>query len=156
MPDARMMRRSQLLPRPVSLGATKHTMLGPGGKIVEPRSESAVIGFVLSLLEEAEKFQRDPKLLRHHLADAKEELQKLQEQVGAGYHRNPRRGVFSAGNVVGKIGDDVHDVRYTHADDGENYEHEFSGEVEVWAVERNGKRELLLSHKRGLPLWDDF
>jgi len=132
-------------------------MLGPGGKIVEPRSESAVIGFVLSLLSEAEKYQHDPKLLRHHLADAKEELQKLQEQVGAGYHRNPLKGgKFSAGEVVGKIGDDVHDIRYTHAQDGENYQHEFSGEVEVFAVVRNGKRELLLSHKRGLPLWDDF
>lgn len=81
---------------------------------------------------------------------------RLREQVAGGYHRNPRRGVFSAGEVVGKIGNDVHDIRYTHAQDGEDYEHKFSGDVEVWAVVRGGKRELLLSHTRGLPLWDDF
>lgn len=141
------------------LGATRHTMLGPGGKIVEPRSESAVIGFVLSLLGEARLYVNDKKLLLHHLKDAQEELHKLKAQVEAGYHRNPalKHGArFSAGEVVGQIGDDVHDIRYRHVDDGKNYEHEFNGEAEVWAVRRNGKRELLIAHSRGLPLWEEF
>lgn len=131
-------------------------MVGPGGKIVEPRSESAVISFVLSLLAEARMFVNDKKMLLHHLSDAQEELHKLKDQVQSGYHRNPRGGGFDAGQVVGKIGVDVHDIRYTHADDRKPYQHEFNGEAEVYAVIRNGKRELLISHVRGLPLWDDF
>jgi hypothetical protein len=131
-------------------------MLGPGGRIVEPRSESAVISFVLSLLGEARTFVNDKRMLLHHLSDAQEELHKLKQQVEAGYHRNPRGGGFDAGKVVAKLGTDVHDIRYTHADDGKHYEHEFNGDAEVYAVVRNGKRELLISHIRGLPLWDDF
>jgi hypothetical protein len=85
-------------------------------------------------------------------------LKALLRQVERGYHRNPKEygSRVSAGRIVGQIGDDVHEIRYRHVDDGEFYKHEFNGEAEVFAVERNGKRELLIAHRRGLPLWEDF
>lgn len=134
-----------------------HTMLGPGGKLVEPRSESAVLGFVLGLLVEARSYRSDPRMLLHHVDDAIAELRKLQQQVGAGYHRNPPPGKFQAGEAVGMLGRDVHEVRYTHADNGEAYKHKFeSGTVEVWAIRRGQSRDLLLTSRDGLPLWRDF
>lgn len=151
-----MHRKSALLPR-VRLGDTKHTMIGPGGKIVEPKSESAVLDSAITRLMREAGSASSPSAHRD-LWGVIHDLRALREQVAGGYHRNPRKGAsFSAGEVVGKIGDDVHDIRYTHAQDGKDYEHEFSsGQVEAWAVVRNGKREILLSHARGEPLWDDF
>jgi hypothetical protein len=136
-PDAGVHRRAH-----ASIG--KNTMLGPGGEIVEPRSESNELLRVFRLLEGG------------NVERAKELVMRLYDQVRKGYHRNPRGGGFKAGDVVALLGTDVHDIRYTHAEDGGDYEHKFNGEAEVYAVIRNGKRELLISHNRGLPLWDDF
>lgn len=120
-----------------------------------PKSEALEIGSVLRILHKAKKAWGTGESFAL-IEEAQDRLRELQEQAMKGHHRNPRRGRFQAGTVVGKIGDDVHDIRYTHADDGENYEHQFNGEVEVYAVERAGKRDLLLTHVRGLPLWDEF
>ena len=134
-----------------------HTMLGAGGRTVEPLSESAELSRLIArLYDAAMNSALGEHAVRKACAEVAADLKGLRSQVAAGYHRNPRRGLCSAGDIVGKIGDDVHGVQYTHADDGEDYEHLFNGEAEVWAVRRNGKRELLVSHRRGLPLWDDF
>ena len=126
------------------MGATRHTMLGAGGKIVEPLSEHVEIDRAIRAIE-GEEFDKAVSI-----------LSRLYNQVRQGYHRNPRRERFDAGRVVGQIAEDVHDIRYTHARNGEDFEHIFNGEVEVFAVLRNGKRELLISHREGLPLWDEF
>ena len=56
-------------------------------------------------------------------------------------------------NPPGLIGDDVYDVRYQHADDGLDYVHDFGPNVELEALPDGS---VLLSHRDGLPLWDDF
>lgn len=186
-------------------------MLGPGGRIVEPRSESTVLNAAIAELSSTIPLTSARSEARTTITEVIARLQQLRNQVESGYHRNPRseakelsraigalysfsdtlmkkphatneykplvlvirlleelrdqveagyrrnpHGGFDAGKVVGRIGTDVHDIRYTHATNGEDFEHEFSGEVEVFAVLRNGKKELLLSHVRGLPLWDEF
>lgn len=128
-------------------------MLGSGGKLVEPKSESKQLRRIYSLIEDVLTDELSLSAKRNLLVACKL-VKELEEQVSEGYHKNPDR--FRAGNVVGKIGKDVHDIRYKHAKDSKNYEHEFGKGVEVYAVERNGKRDLLLTHKEGLPLWDDF
>lgn len=75
----------------------------------------------------------------------------LQAQASEGYHKNP----YTPFRVVGEIGDDVHSVAYRHAKDGKLYKHDFEpGSARVIAVERHGKRELLVTGD--VPLWDDF
>lgn len=123
--------------RPLS----RHVMLGAGGVLRVPESESIQLERAIELIEQG-KATRAVTLLRT-----------LQDQAASGYHRNVS---FQAGKVIGKIGTDVHDIRYTHATEGKNYKHDFGGDVEVYAVERNGKRDLLLHHVNGLPLWDEF
>jgi hypothetical protein len=132
-------------------------MLGPGGRIIVPESEGEV------LVESVQKLMRVAgergvnEWAHKELWSVIHDLKRLLEQVKQGYHRNPfHKGQFQAGTVIGKIGTDVHDIRYTHSSDGKSYEHHFGGEAEVWAVQRNNKRELLISHVRGLPLWEEF
>lgn len=77
----------------------------------------------------------------------------LQDQAIRGIHRNPPGLTFKG---RGPFGTDVEEMRYRHTSDGKLYKHDFATGVEVHAVVRNGKKELLLSHESGLPLWDDF
>lgn len=130
------------------------TMLGPGGRTLIPESESKqlrkALGYLLHV--DANDVGKDNA---NRIACAVEILSKLEQQVREGYHQNPHRG-FLAGTAVGRIGKDVHDVRYTHDFDGQNYEHVFNGDVQAYAVIRNGKRDILFTHRRGLPLWDEF
>lgn len=51
---------------------------------------------------------------------------------------------------------DLHEFRYTHAQNGDDFKHEFEGGVRVYAVSRVGQREFLITHPEGLPLWDMF
>ena len=149
------------------MGMTEHTYLGARGRLVEPRSESGALSAALAMLVEI----RDDVMadvandaaaldLRSRVTAVIQNLQALKAQVGAGYHRNPPLAEghqFAAGTVVGVIGESVHEIRYTHADNGKDYKHEFeSGSVEVWAVERGKFRDLLLHSDDGLPLWQDF
>lgn len=116
-----------------------------------PESESLALGSVIRKLLRVSRVARNAAVDRE-IQSAVADLQQLQERALHGYHRNPPSGI----RIVGKIGDDVHAVRYRHAKDGHFYQHQFNGEAEVLAVERNGHRELLLRHIRGLPLWDVF
>ncbi|MGH3589540.1 MAG: hypothetical protein ACRDRF_00685 [Pseudonocardiaceae bacterium] len=126
-------------------------MMGTGGKVRVPLSESVELEKVAARLRGVTAADTESAEL---LQEAVALVSRLRSQVKSGYHRNPAN--FLAGRAVGKIGRDVHDIRYIHASDGKPYEHEFNGDVEVYAVERGDKRDLLLTHKRGLPLWDNF
>jgi len=136
-------------------------MLGPGGRILVPESESEVLAESVQKLMRVAGERGVNEWAHKELWSVIHDLKRLLEQVGQGFHRNPGRtpirGLqFQAGTVIGQIGTDVHDIRYTHASDGKSYEHHFGGEVEVWGVQRNKKRDLLLTHTRGEPLWDEF
>lgn len=118
-----------------------------------PESESLALGQVIRKLLRVSRIARDSRV-DAEIQAVVTDLQQLQERALKGYHRNPP--AFRAGMVMGKIGDDIHAIRYRHAKNGHFYQHQFNGEAEVWGVVRNGKRELLLTHRRGEPLWDEF
>jgi len=116
-------------------------------------SESQQIDAVLKLLHRARQSvesgdSEDASLLIHR---AQGFLRLLRVQVAGGYHRNP----YGPFRVVGVLSDDVHSVAYRHRKDGKLYKHDFEPDsARVLAVERHGKRELLLSSD--VPLWDEF
>lgn len=85
-------------------------------------------------------------------------LRMLREQASRGLHKNPSESrMYTPFKIVGVIGTDVHFVAYQHADDGENYKHDFKGgNAEVLAVIRHGKKELLITSPTGKPLWEEF
>jgi len=102
-------------------------------------------------------------------------VQTLLSQASRGIHRNPPlvifgnpplhvgRRVHSAGagriDILGEMSHDVHELRYTHLDDGKSYKHVFeSGDVGMYAVTTgNGRRlDILLTGGSGQPLWKDF
>ena len=110
-----------------------------------------------------------------------EEARGLMQQVVRGVHVNPHRnppllivnpplslGRSRRGSSVAHLGglgglgwvermsEEVHDIRYTHAEDGKDYKHDFEAGVEMWAVTRQGKREIHLTQFSGRPLWADF
>lgn len=55
-----------------------------------------------------------------------------------------------------QLASDLHEIRYTHAKNNDDFRHPFEGGVEVWAIERAGQREFLVTHPEGKPLWDLF
>lgn len=106
----------------------------------------------MDILSEAQTYTRIIELIRtdRKLA-AIRLLEQLRGQVSEGYHRNP----YTPFRVIGTIGKDVHSVAYQHAKDGKLYKHDFKrGSAQVIAVERHGKRELLITGD--VPLWDEF
>lgn len=123
-----------------------HAMVGAGGNVRVPRSESAEIDRALESLSDG------------NVRRAKEILIRLRSQVEEGYHRNPSSSrMYEPFRIVGVIGKDVHSVAYKHAKDGKPYKHDFErNSAEVLAVERHGKRELLITSPEGVPLWDEF
>lgn len=140
----------------------EHTMTGRGGRLVEPRSESAELDKAITLL--ADSYGEREAKAAELIGRAINILQQLREQVSHGFHRNPGlmrrphrvKAPFTAGDVVGALSMDVHEIRYTHIEDGEQYKHDFHGDVELWAIKRRGLREVLLAHADGKPLWEDF
>lgn len=129
------------------------TMLGPGGRMVEPKSEGTEIGRVLSLIGDLRSKLLDGNAIQAEslLARIETTLERLHGQVSKGYHRNP----YTPFRVVGVMGKDVHSVAYRHAKDGKLYKHDFKGgNARVLAVERHGKKELLITGD--VPLWDEF
>lgn len=127
-------------------------MLGPGGQLVKPKSESAEIDRAWERLENM-RFNDLSVHNRKMVAEAMAILKSLRIQVSEGYHRNP----YTPFRIVGVIGRNVHFIAYEHDKDGKMYKHEFKGgNAEVLAVERHGKRELLITSPNGSPLWDEF
>lgn len=71
------------------------------------------------------------------------------------------RRVMRSGRVAGLISDNVHDIRYTHADDGKDYQHPFESDVLMLALDsgehgRESGHDILLTGKDGQSLWEDF
>ena len=146
-----------------------HTMMGRGGEIRTPKSESAVLGEIITLLEDMDWTPEHmaPFNVRH-VQRALNMLRYLHKQVAAGYHRNPSpllvihnppirvRRMLGSSRVIGVMSQDVHEIRYTHAEDNESYKHEFGDGVQMFAVERDGLRDIHLTHVDGKPLWEDF
>lgn len=125
----------------------EHAMIGAGGEIRIPQSEHDALTAAIQHITHGD--HREAIIV----------LKKLREQVGRGYHRNapPFEGSkFAAGIAVGKIGDDVHSIRYRHSKDKKHYQHDFNGDAEVYAIVRGNKRDLLITHRDGSPLWDEF
>ena len=117
--------------------------------------------------------------MKPFLDEAKDILRALKHSAGRGVHHNPPLTVFgmnpplrvrsSAGTfeeeaarprlkiwVAGQIGKNVHDIRYTHADTGEDFEHIFeTGKTRALAVEGQGiRRSVLLTGPD--DIWDNY
>lgn len=136
----------------------QHVMVGAGGAVRIPRSETKELERAINIVDGLRAHARST-FEKGELSRVEAILQRLHEQATEGYHRNPapfEGQSFTAGKAIGKIGDDVHSIRYRHAKDHKHYQHDFNGDVIVYAVERNGKRDLLLTHREGSPLWDEF
>lgn len=127
-------------------------MIGPGGVAKRPRSESREIDRVWDRLENMRFNDLSPHN-RNMVVEAMEILKSLRNQVSRGYHANP----YTPFKIVGVLGTDVHSIAYKHAEDGKLYQHDFQRRsAEVLAVERHGKRDLLITSPEGIPLWDEF
>lgn len=134
----------------------EHAMIGGGGRVVTPRSESEQIDEIAALIRAV---MRRSRHVPDELHEATRKLALLRRQASQGYHRNPspsRRGPhFLAGTAVGLLGE-VIQVKYTHAHDGKDYKHDFDGDGAIYAIQRDGHRDLLITHTDGAPLWDEF
>lgn len=139
-----------------------HLMLGPGGRLIVPKSESLVLAEIVrqarTLRDTAET-----SAVRHIAASIMGMAGTLERQAGAGYHRNPASQKPKMGSVlVGPMvvhrvmSRNVHDIRYTHATDGDDYEHVFERPTLALAIERGGYRDVLLTAPDGAPIWEDF
>lgn len=146
-------------------------MVGPGGRVVEPVSESKTLDGVIDKLHRVlERSELRVKETAAHrgIVSAIADLEALLAQVAAGYHRNPglviynppmrmAKGTrFQAGDVVGLLSKDVLNIQYRHASDGELYEHPFEGGAEMYCVTRAGQHDVLLTGSQRQPLWEDF
>ena len=121
-------------------------MLGPGGVMKSPRSESHELDRALACLAQG------------NVTRAREILTRLRRQVAEGYHANPSSSrLYEPFKIIGVIGRDVHSIAYVHATEHKPYKHDFKkGSAEIVAIERHGKRELLVTSPDGVPLWDEF
>ena len=114
------------------------------------KSESHELQRIFEILENMDFRELSPHGLRS-VRKAMQLVKELSIQVSHGYHRNPPKSF----RIVGTIGEDVHSVAYRHFKDRKLYKHDFKeGSAKVYAIERNGKRDLLISGD--VPLWDDF
>lgn len=105
-------------------------------------------------------------------------VEHLERQVAAGVHTNPHRNpgeLVMFGNppmragsravhhiemsvqLVGIIGDQVHQLKYRHASDGEPYVHDFEhNDTALWAGITEHKQKMLVITNHDAPLWQDF
>jgi hypothetical protein len=116
-----------------------------------PESESLVIGRIIRMLN------------RGSIVEAIQELRNLQEQAAKGHHRNPPLGIRHArpkqhyqSQVVGTLSKELHLIRYRHAEDGRQYEHEFVNPTSVLALFDGEKHDILITSPDGWPIWQDF
>lgn len=96
-------------------------------------------------------------------------LQKIRSQGHGSYRRNPYlyvynpplrgRGLEVGGKatlhirIVGLIAVELHDIRYTHAEDGKPYEHTFETKTRAWAGVEDGKNVVVLRGEGNA--WED-
>ena len=135
-------------------------MLGPGGVMRQPKSETSELTRALNMLAEMrQEIAADNMLKAESLASRIEIiLSRLRVNARGGYHANPSSSrMYEPFKIIGVIGTDVHHIAYKHVNDGKLYKHDFKrGSAEVIAVERHGKRELLVTSPDGVPLWEEF
>lgn len=142
-------------------------MLGPGGRVTVPQSESAVLLRAINRLRRVAGERGVNEWAHRELHEVVAELDALRAQAGAGYHRNPlmqvisnpsshRYGALSGMRLVGEISRKVHAVQYTHAEDRQPYEHKFEHPTSLLAVERSGKHDVLITSPDGRSIWQDF
>lgn len=150
------------------------------------RSERASLATILTLCNAADRMVMsleascgdltDTARLRQIVGGIREEARALQGQVMHGVHTNPPLAVYlnppmrirmkrSPASGLGVPGitfaalmsHDVHEIRYTHIDDGKDYRHTFEGRAEMNAIVRRGKHDILItSGDESIPLWQDF
>lgn len=69
------------------------------------------------------------------------------------------RRVLSEGKIAGLMSEQVHEIRYTHAEDGEPYRHGFEDQpgVQMFAViAPDGSHGILILGSEGQSLWEEF
>jgi hypothetical protein len=115
-------------------------MVGAGGEFVYPVSEGDALTAAIAHVTHGD------------YRAAVDVMKALRAQVRGGYHHNP----YKPFKIVNVLGRSVHSIAYEHAKDGKLYKHDFGNNAEVLAIERHGKRELLITSPDGLPLWDEF
>jgi hypothetical protein len=143
------------------------------------RSETAVLRSVLAILTDLPAWRLGaPDASR--VQGAIIQLRRLHDQAAMGLHKNPAvvlygnppagfepgtaygdRGAASwMVRSLGVLSRDVHDIRYTHAKDGQPYEHEFTTPTELLVVERKvrgvPRTDVLVTSRDGLPIVEDF
>lgn len=140
-----------------------HAMIGRGGEMRVPVSESDALADIGNLLDKAlpNMVARDSEGVKHArrlVAEAIKGIDALREQVKGGYHRNPSSSrLYEPFKIVALLGREVDSIAYIHATENKPYEHDFQrGSAEVYAVERHGRRELLIVSPKRVPLWDEF
>lgn len=148
------------------------------------RSERASLAHILTMVRHIQRaltgldavsgITHQQRYLLANIASAaqaiEDEARGLHTQVARGVHTNPPLVVYGnpplrGGRAQGsggpfrfarQLSDDVHGVRYTHLDDGKDYKHDFERHsVSMYGIERAGRRDVLLTHLDGKPLWED-
>lgn len=149
--------------------------LGAGGRMRRPLSESRELqNITIKLVALKSRHPAITEDVDRILRD----VRRLQMQVADGFHRNPphahnpplvifgnppmgkvRRGAhrFEAGKIVGQLSDEAHAILYRHIEDGKPYRHDFETPVGIFAIERAGHRDILLTTSPEFtPIWEDF
>lgn len=112
-------------------------------------------------------------VVHHHLVDALAYLYELQakmEGIASPRKKNPplillsnppmryggSRGGHGPLKFLDLISDECHAILYRHIEDGKPYRHDFERPTQLVAVERNGKKDVLITSEDGAPIWQDF
>jgi len=107
------------------------------------------------------------------LMDAKSYLNELQAKVhsqGVHRRRNPplillsnppmrykgSRSGHGSLKFLDLISDEAHAILYRHIEDGKPYRHDFERPTQLVAIERNGKKDVLITSEDDSPIWQDF
>ena len=90
------------------------------------------------------------------------------DQVAVGVHRNPPRKKFKANPALviwpnpphdlslgRKFGNEVYSIRYKHVD-GENYQHDFEPDVQLWKARIGGHDGVIIIGAHGQPITGEF
>jgi len=104
----------------------------------------------LTVYDEAGRVRENPPLTVFSVNPPRRRVPRLKSRILA---MEGGRGVTV--ERVGEIGNGVHCIRYTHADDGLDYEHVFETEdVKAIAVMFGSRRAVLLVGSE--DIWDDY
>lgn len=66
------------------------------------------------------------------------------------------QNVVPTGEVVQCLSEDVHEIKYQHADDGEWYSHKFEPGVDLYAVNVDGQHSIVIVGRDGQNVWENF